>query len=837
MARRMSSDQWVRSRSPETWFLLIALSLVVSVVSQSGLVGPPTEAHAAATEYRLRFGAADPTRYVPPVPMPGGPECPTGAGTNPIPRAHFRDPVDTPGGRVESLSPEDLALGQIVAFEMGIKAGGDAMLDGGVVTVTAFWSTHTTTGAAFGYDGAHGVLCAFVDRGDGAHVDPSGDASVAGYDWTVDADEILGTFEIAGLDADDDVVLEVWVVLDEAIPPDAHGAVEAGFAAAAAGDGRRINTGNQTVWLTDVARFFTADADLSVTQTDSPDPAVAGGSVTYQVTVENEGPAVANGVVVTDLLDEDTTFFVASADNGGTCAESGGVVTCELGAIAPGPGNGTTVTVVADVSGSASSSGVGGDGPCDGSEDLCNEVAVSAITNDPAPTNNVAAEPTGVVAGAPLELVKAFEDGEVAQGEPSSFTLTVSNTGDGDLNDVVVTDPVDHRLTVTAVDCAGTPVAATQDVACAIGVLGSGDEAVVTVEFVALGEDDAPTPAIAATAAVTAETCQPGSEPNRDGVCTSTTIRPVASCWEADGTQMVAILNSGSTDIGVEWGYLGESGEVAAAPGVVTNLVLTGGPSYGELSVSWSSDQIWWIDIGAETCAAGPFVVDNTATVSATSGGVEIGDEDSDSVTVIPGGAVDQPPVAAFTTECTGLECSFTDASTDVDGDLVSWAWAFGDGSASTDRNPVHTYAAPGTYDVTLIVTDNDDLTDSTTSVVAFDPATMMHVADIDSVSAAGTEDWDAYVIVTIEDTYGFPVQDATVEADWGDLDTGSCVTGDEGWCLVTLNDLDVDEVEFTITDVTHPNLEYDPSANTDPDGDSDGTSIIVAPPPPIEPT
>jgi alkaline phosphatase len=60
------------------------------------------------------------------------------------------------------------------------------------------------------------------------------------------------------------------------------------------------------------------------------------------------------------------------------------------------------------------------------------------------------------------------------------------------------------------------------------------------------------------------------------------------------------------------------------------------------------------------------------------------------------------PPTAAFTaTPLSGeapLEVAFTDASTAAS----SWAWDFGDGATSSERNPVHAYGAPGTYTATL---------------------------------------------------------------------------------------------------------------------------------------
>ncbi len=85
--------------------------------------------------------------------------------------------------------------------------------------------------------------------------------------------------------------------------------------------------------------------------------------------------------------------------------------------------------------------------------------------------------------------------------------------------------------------------------------------------------------------------------------------------------------------------------------------------------------------------------------------------------------AVNRPPVADFTftpTEPTTEDLiAFTDRSRDLDGELVSWHWDFGDGSTSEEQNPKHKYAEPGTYTVTLTVTDNEGAT-ATKSVELF---------------------------------------------------------------------------------------------------------------------
>jgi PKD repeat protein len=69
-----------------------------------------------------------------------------------------------------------------------------------------------------------------------------------------------------------------------------------------------------------------------------------------------------------------------------------------------------------------------------------------------------------------------------------------------------------------------------------------------------------------------------------------------------------------------------------------------------------------------------------------------------------------QPPIAEFAAPaCTeGLACTFTDTSTDPDGDetIASWAWDFGDGGTSDLQNPSHTFSSSGTYEVVLLIAD-----------------------------------------------------------------------------------------------------------------------------------
>lgn len=67
------------------------------------------------------------------------------------------------------------------------------------------------------------------------------------------------------------------------------------------------------------------------------------------------------------------------------------------------------------------------------------------------------------------------------------------------------------------------------------------------------------------------------------------------------------------------------------------------------------------------------------------------------------------PPKARMTVACDGGTCRFDAAeSTDPDGDRLSYAWRFGDGTAGTGATVEHTYPEGGTYEVQLAVSDGE---------------------------------------------------------------------------------------------------------------------------------
>ena len=89
-------------------------------------------------------------------------------------------------------------------------------------------------------------------------------------------------------------------------------------------------------------------------------------------------------------------------------------------------------------------------------------------------------------------------------------------------------------------------------------------------------------------------------------------------------------------------------------------------------------------------------------------------------------GPANAPPVPSFTSDCSGvLSCSVDGSASTDDGTIAAYTWSFGDGTTASGSTASHVYAAPGTYTITLMVTDNGGLQSSTSqSVVVQSPPT-----------------------------------------------------------------------------------------------------------------
>ncbi len=102
-----------------------------------------------------------------------------------------------------------------------------------------------------------------------------------------------------------------------------------------------------------------------------------------------------------------------------------------------------------------------------------------------------------------------------------------------------------------------------------------------------------------------------------------------------------------------------------------------------------------------------------TLTVTDNSGGH---DDATNPVTVTP---ANKAPTASFTTSTNNLTAGFDGSgSVDQDGSIVSYAWTFGDGGTGSGVTTSHPYLSPGTYPITLKVTDNDGAVGTSTGSI-----------------------------------------------------------------------------------------------------------------------
>ena len=129
-------------------------------------------------------------------------------------------------------------------------------------------------------------------------------------------------------------------------------------------------------------------ADLSVTKTVWS-TGVVGSMAAYEITVSNQGPAVATNVLVTDILPPGTSFVPGSCMTLVNGAPAGNcmVVGDNLTATFPAPASGQTATVKYTVMIGALAGQLG---------TVTNAVSVSSDTPDPNPNNNTTSVPLQV---------------------------------------------------------------------------------------------------------------------------------------------------------------------------------------------------------------------------------------------------------------------------------------------------------------------------------------------------------------------------------------------------------------------------------------------------------
>jgi uncharacterized repeat protein (TIGR01451 family) len=335
------------------------------------------------------------------------------------------------------------------------------------------------------------------------------------------------------------------------------------------------------VGLTHIGSFrfdSCSQTDMQIVKSDSPDPVLAGGTLTYTLEVTNAGSNVATGVQVSDTLPAGgTVTFVNAASTQGTCSELNGVVTCEIGTMDPG----AVVTVTITVTPTAAAVPT-----------VSNMASVSAGNFDPETANNSDVEVTTVTPSADLSVSKTCVPDPVAPGGILTCSLEVDNAGPSTAESVVVTDDLAENT-----ELQGTPAgagfscvsqASDPEISCTRASQPVGGATITYTLLV--HEDSAPGSSFSNTSTVGSATHDPDTADNEDVETTSLpacTISGTGASEVINGTPNADVICAGAGNDVVNG--LGGDDIVIGGPG---NDLLSGGDGEDTVVGGPGNDQL-----------------------------------------------------------------------------------------------------------------------------------------------------------------------------------------------------------------------------------------------------
>ncbi len=178
--------------------------------------------------------------------------------------------------------------------------------------------------------------------------------------------------------------------------------------------------------------------NLNITKSASVSSVTRGGTVTYTITVQNNGSAAAQNVQMNDTiagLNNGNVTIGTPSSTQGSCAIAlpiggfSGVVSCDLGTI--NAGGSATVTFTLTM-GSVSDT-------CSNSTNFQNYATVTS-SNAGTKTSSTISTSVNCPAQSNLSISKTASANSVVRGNQLTYTITVSNNGQGAAQNVVVTD-------------------------------------------------------------------------------------------------------------------------------------------------------------------------------------------------------------------------------------------------------------------------------------------------------------------------------------------------------------------------------------------------------------
>jgi uncharacterized repeat protein (TIGR01451 family) len=205
----------------------------------------------------------------------------------------------------------------------------------------------------------------------------------------------------------------VTIVISAAVP----GAIF--HTATVGGNEVDLNLANNTA--STMTTIQNPSADLTVTLSGSPQPALVGSNIVYSITITNHGPDTAPAVVLTNLLPAKVTFNSVTTAQG-DCTLVDGVLVCEFGRVATGEEVAVSVTVTPILDGAITNLVVV---TTTGSDANLADNAASFISTVELPAPRIAAAGAVVVAESSIPA-----NGAIDAGETVTLNLGLRNIGE-----------------------------------------------------------------------------------------------------------------------------------------------------------------------------------------------------------------------------------------------------------------------------------------------------------------------------------------------------------------------------------------------------------------------
>ncbi|HEV3307402.1 MAG TPA: C25 family cysteine peptidase [Candidatus Sulfotelmatobacter sp.] len=237
--------------------------------------------------------------------------------------------------------------------------------------------------------------------------------------------------------------------------------------------GGEVNFANDSA--TDVANVGST-ADLSITDSASPNPVTAGNNITYAQVITNNGPSAADNAVLVEAVPTNTTFVSMSAAVGWTCTtppvgSTGNVVCTDLNMAG---GTAATFSLVTKVNAAAANGTV-----------ITDTVSVSSSVSDPNSANNTASASTvvGSTTQAQMTVANTASPNPVVAGSNITYTQSVTNTGSAAATTATFSEPTPTNTTLFSVSAPAGWTCTSPPVSCANPSVAAGSTGAFTVVY------------------------------------------------------------------------------------------------------------------------------------------------------------------------------------------------------------------------------------------------------------------------------------------------------------------------------------------------------------------